>query len=236
MAHPSAYDPLAAEYYSQAHKTSRNFDQTTVVAMAALKHMVSATGLVLEVGAGRGRANEFLGIAPERVVHLDNSEEMLVLQPREKAMLAVLHAADVLPFPQGSFTMVVSFLCDPFLGLDFLGESCRVLSADGLLIATTPSYEWGAPLRQELGLDTATTRFMTKQGVVHAPSALVRRDQLKAMAEVAGFNRLSINVTAHRLPIGAAPVSDDIVAPAAKVGCNVNDLDLIYCLTARKSG
>src|SRR5437764_10900298 len=84
----SGYDRIASEYYDQGHQTSRNFDVATVRALAR-EPFVRSPGLVLEVGAGRGRASEFLRIDPGQVVQLDSSEPMLELQPREPSLLRV---------------------------------------------------------------------------------------------------------------------------------------------------
>jgi SAM-dependent methyltransferase len=134
------YEVLASEYYDNSHTTSRNFDAATQEALRTLR-LTMPDGVTLDVGCGRGRCSEFLHIAPDRVVQLDNSAAMLKLVPREPAILKVMHDAEELPFPDGEFAAVVAFLCDPYLGLNFLSEARRVLRADWLLLGTTPSYE-----------------------------------------------------------------------------------------------
>jgi len=230
----AGYDVLADEYYDASHKTSRNFDQTSAEALKDTGTALPAEGLVLEVGAGRGRAGEFLGTGGHRVIQLDNSAKMLTIEPREPCLLRILHRAEELPFLEQTFSAVVAFLCDPFLGLDFLAEAYRVLREGGLFVATTPAYEWGAPLREQLNIGSATTRFFTRSGTVLAPSVLVKREQLARMAETAGFDRRRLHVTAHRLPADASPISPDISAPAQKIGCDVHELDILYRLVASK--
>src|SRR5579862_4644069 len=84
----TAYSLLANEYYEDKHITSRNFDVATAVGVEHLRG-VQHTGLVLELGAGRGRVGEFLHIPPDRVVQTDGSRTMLELEPRESSLLRV---------------------------------------------------------------------------------------------------------------------------------------------------
>ena len=227
------YDPIADEYYDPSHKTSRNFDATSLIALRSIVPLVPA-GRILEVGAGRGRCGEFLGIdTARRVVQLDNSARMLAVAPREEALLQVVHSAESLPFPDGHFSCVAAFLCDPFLGLNFLGESHRVLSPGGVLVATTPAYEWGAPLRENLQLEVNQTRFVTRDGNrVVVPSVLVSREQLTRMLRKVGYADASIQVQAHRLPQGTTPVSSDIEQPAKLLGRDAFALDVLYTIVA----
>jgi SAM-dependent methyltransferase len=228
------YDLIASEYYLAEHQTSRNFDQTTAVALALVRARVPAEGLVLDVGAGRGRCCEFLRVDPSRVIQLDNSDRMLEVHPREACALRVLQRAESLPFLGAEFACVTAFLCDPFLGLEFLAESYRVLRRGGILIATTPAYEWGAPLRKALGISTNTTRFITKEGIIVVPSVIVPQLQLTDMLRRVGFDQTKLKISRHRLPQGAEPISQDISAPASAVGCNVHELDILYCIIAEK--
>jgi len=229
MAVTAPYDQIAAEYYDPSHRTSRNFDDTTVAAFRESKPEVPSEGLVLDVGAGRGRCGEFLRIPPNRIVQLDNSRRMLELQPREESLLRIVHQAEELPFLDGQFACVASFLCDAFLGLNFLAEAFRVLASPGVLVGTTPSHEWGVALRNEINIDTSETRFMTKAGArVLIPSLLVPADRLKQMLIASGFEQRHTEVRKHRLPSGLPSISPDIIAPASTLRTGVHDLDILY--------
>ncbi len=229
------YDHIAGEYYDPFHKTCRNFDQATLVAVQDLPARVPVNGLVLDVGAGRGRCKEFLGIESKRVIQLDNSRTMLEVQPREDCLLRILHDAESLPFLDSQFCCVTAFLCDPFLGLNFLWEVYRVLSPNGLFVATTPSYEWGVALRKELQINTSLTRFTTKAGTqVVVPSILIPSDRLIEMLKLAGFRQDRVQLKRHRLPPNASPISQDISVPAQKLGYNVHELDILYSIVAEK--
>jgi SAM-dependent methyltransferase len=228
------YDEIADEYYEAAHKTSRNFDQATVAAMASIRKVVPLEGLILDVGAGRGRCNEYLGIAPERVVQLDSSTKMLQVSPREASALRIVHSADKLPFLDDQFPCVTSFLCDPFLGLNFLAEVHRVLQREGVFIATTPAFEWGSTLRAKLNVDLMSTRFITRNGKLVVPSVLVPISQLRQMLKHTGFLESKFSITTHKLPRGVGPVSDDILQPARELGRDPYDLEILYAVVATK--
>ena len=229
----AAYDRIAYEYYDDVHKTSRNFDEATKAALKVAE-LVVPDGLVLEPGSGRGRCGEFLGLEPSRLVHLDNSTRMLALTPREDSLLRILHDAEHLPFSDADFSCVAAFLCDPFLGLNFLAEARRVLRPGGILLGTTPSDQWGLALRKSLGIDPMMTRFVLRTGeTIRVPSALFSVDELREMLSVAGFDPSGIAISAHPLPEGIEPVSPDIESSATSMGASVYALDIINLFIAQ---
>ena len=230
------YDLIAAEYYDDGHITSRNFDQTTVAALTHSPPALPQEGLILELGAGRGRSREFLGVDPNRVVHLDKSLTMLSLPGREPCLLTVLADACDIPLGPEQFTVVTGFLVDPFLGLNCLREAHRMLRNGGELLFTTPTYMWGAPLRQRINLDIMTTRFRVlrsqKEEKVVLPSLLHTADQLKAMLVHAGF--VDIEITDHKLPKGTDKISEDIKSVCKEIGVVSTNLPLIHIIRARR--
>ena len=229
------YDQIAGEYYDSFHKTCRNFDQTTLKAIEPIRPRIPQDGLILDIGCGRGRCVEFLNVEADRVIQLDNSRAMLEISPRENCLLQVLHDAEELPFLACSFACVTSFLCDPFLGLNFLAETYRVLESGGLFLATTSTLEWGTALRDEIGIDCSETRFKTRAGnEIHVPSILVSTDRLVSMLMRTGFDDKKIQIQRHRLPNDADPVSSDVTTSANQLKCGVHDIDLINMIIAVK--
>jgi SAM-dependent methyltransferase len=208
----SSYDQIANEYYDPRHITSRNFDHATRAAFASNPFTVPESGLILEIGAGRGRANEFLGVPPQRLVQLDNSPTMFALRDRERSLLQVLADACDIPIASQQFSGVVGFLVDPFLGLNSLAEAFRMLADNGRLLLTVPTHEWGIELRTQLGIDPMTTRFRvlgTDRSVV-LPSLLHTTERLRHMLIMTGFR--DIKISDHELPEGEDPISPDITA------------------------
>lgn len=227
------YDAIAGEYYDRSHKTSRNFDHAAAAALESVRERVPAGGLILDVGAGRGRCIEFLGVKSRRVVQLDNSARMLSLEAREECLIRVLHDAQNLPFLDASFACVTAFLGDAFWGLNFLTEAWRVLRPGGLFLATLPTFEWGKAIREQLKLDRSLTRFVTQSGsTVIVPSSLVPVDRLPPMLRRAGFAHPEI--TSHRLAQEEQPISPDIADAAQRLGMPPDQLHVINLIVAQK--
>ena len=207
--HSLGYDTLAREYYDPYHKTCRNFDFTTTKAIERNPVPIPDDGLVLEVGCGRGRCFEFLVIESKRVVQLDYSSEMLSIEDREPSLLRIQSDATSIPIFKEQFSAVIGFLVDPFLGLNFLNEAFRLLTPGGVLFFTTPTEEWGKPLRNTLEIEASFSRFITKNGdTVIVASTLISDEKLNQMLQHIGFT--NINITSHCLPKEAGPISSDI--------------------------
>lgn len=230
------YDEIAAEYYDRSHLTRMNLDATTLYALRKLEWSLPPQGFVLEVGAGRGRSRHFLRLPPERVVQLDDSPMMLSIGGRESCALRVLHSAEDLPFVDGQFVGIAAFMCDAFLGLNFLKEARRVLTRDGVLIGTTPSYEWRALLAEsgEAHAWRYERRFVRRDGrSVAVPSNCVPVAQLQQMLLHSGFS--SIDIQRWRLPEGEDQVSEDIRSAAQEAGVrSPYGLDILYTIIASR--
>jgi SAM-dependent methyltransferase len=228
------YEQIAAEYYDAFHKTCRNFDVATKAALATHPVQIAGAGLVLEVGCGRGRAGEFLGIPEERIIQLDVTREMLALEPREKSILRIHADATSVPIFDAQFEYVVGFLIDPFIGLAFFAEAYRLLKPGGILVATTPSAEWGFALRGRVDADAASTaRFITKKKeTVEVPSTLVPVRRIEEMLLFSGFHE--IETYSQALPAGTAPISPDVETAAIRARVDLHDLPLIDLIKAVK--
>jgi ubiquinone/menaquinone biosynthesis C-methylase UbiE len=225
----SGYDDIASEYYDSEHVTSRNFDNTTRAALAASPFPVP-NGLMLELGAGRGRAQEFLGANAEQVVQLDSAPTMFELPNREACLLQVLADACDIPLSPQQFSSVVGFLVDPFMGLSSLGEAFRMLMNDGRLLLSVPAYEWGTALRARLGIDVMTTRFrqLSTGKTITLPSLLHPKDQLREMLGLSGFR--DIYIRDCMLPVSETRISDDITS----LGIDFTKVPLLYLITATR--
>jgi ubiquinone/menaquinone biosynthesis C-methylase UbiE len=231
----SGYDQIASEYYDGRHITSRNFDRATQTALANQGFADTApAGLVLEIGAGRGRSTEFLNIPPSRIVQLDNSEKMLSLNPREPCLVRVHADACRIPLVSHQFAAVTGFLVDPFLGLDSLAEAYRMLVDGGRLLLTTPTKVWGEPLRKQLKIDVMTTRFklVAREGTIILPSILHSSERINEMLRLIGFR--SIRVTVHHLPEGESQISDDITSVCKELGLSNYHLPIVHVITAQR--
>jgi SAM-dependent methyltransferase len=231
----SAYDIIADEYYDPFHKTCRNFDETTILAVRDIKRSIPKNGLVLDIGSGRGRTAEFLNIDPKRVIQLDNSKMMLELEPRECCLIRIHNHAEALPFLGSQFSCVTAFLCDAYLGMNFLSEVYRVLQKDGIFVATNPSFKWASALRREISLELGLTRYKTKSGKeIRVPSIVIPNEQLSEMLRVAGFEDTSFKIEDHCLPTESKIVSTDIEISARKLNVNVYEIPILTSVVAFK--
>ena len=220
----TGYDSIAKEYFDSRHKTCRNFDLVTEIALKTLRPHVPSP--ILETGAGRGCCHKYTG--QFATVQIDSSRKMLSLQPREPAV-RILADARRLPFHEEDFNSVVGFLCDPYLNMDFLKETHRVLTPAGKLLLTTPSHVWGTALR---GGDVHETVFTTKDGCkVIVPSKLFTIDELRSMLQIAGYTILHLKD--YKLPREAEP--SDAVKKAAKVlNLETYEIPLVTVIFAMK--
>lgn len=231
--YPLGFDVLAREYYNPFHKTCRNFGFTTIRAIENNPVSIPDDGLVLEVGCGRGRCIEFLGIESSRVVQLDYSTKMLSIEDREPSLLRMHADATSVPIFKEQFSAVIGFLIDPFIGLNFLSEAFRLLIPGGFLFFTTPTEEWGKPLRDKLEMEASFSRFLTKDGkTVIVASTLISDDRLNGMLQHSGFT--NINITSHCLPEEADPISPDIQRVADEKEISVHNLPIIHLIAAEK--
>lgn len=229
----SGYDAIADEYYDERHITCRNFDNTTKSSLVGNLFPVP-DGKLLEIGAGRGRAGEFLGVDHSRIVQLDNSQPMFDLDDREECSLKVLADACDIPLASGQFTSVVGFLIDPFMGLDCLAEAHRMLMPNGRILFTLPTHQWGTVLRTRLGIDEMTTRFnvLDTEKTVVLPSILHPPARITEMLQLVGFR--DIEILDHALPDGEQPVSPDITSVCESLKVQVSDLPVIHTVRASR--
>jgi ubiquinone/menaquinone biosynthesis C-methylase UbiE len=229
----SGYDLIAREYYDAGHVTSRNFDEITKDALSQEK-VIFVDGLVLECGAGKGRATEYLKLNSNQIVQLDASLKMLELEEREQCLIQLNADACRIPMPSQQFVGVVGFLVDPFLGLDFLSEAYRMLKDGGKLLLTSPSEEWGSALRKKLNLDEMTTRFkiLGTEDTVVLPSILHSKVKIEEMLKHVGFN--NVLVKGHCLSENVKNTSPDITCVLNELNIDKNELPIIYTIRATR--
>jgi SAM-dependent methyltransferase len=229
----SGYDLIAREYYDEGHVTCRNFDLITKFALST-EQVDFVDGLVLECGAGRGRATEYLQLDKSQIIQLDASSKMLALEEREECLIQLNADACSIPMPPQQFAGVVGFLVDPFLGLDFLSEAYRMLSDGGKLLLTSPTEEWGRALRKKLKLDDMTTRFriLGTEDTIILPSILHSKVKIEKMLKHVGFN--NVLVEGHCLSENVENISPDITSVLTELNIVKNELPIIYTIKATR--
>jgi SAM-dependent methyltransferase len=229
----SSYEAIAAEYYSGFHPTSRNFEAATRAGVKVASHYVPKTGLVLDAGAGKGRAGEYLGVPANRILQLDSSKTMLSVVPREASAARIRADALQLPFRGSTLSMIAAFLFDPYNQPRFFEEAHRTLKPGGVFLATLPHVTWGESLRRLRGYPRDRARFVTATGrKVEVGSTLLGEQKLRVLLEE---NRLLPEYFADlRLPVGTEAISADILDPAIYLHQTPKDLPIVQLMVALK--
>ena len=109
---------------------------------------------VLDAGCGTGYGSAVLARAAARVTGLDVSRDAVEWAHRNYASPSFVNGScAALPFPAGAFDLMVAFEVIEHLHqqTSFIAECRRVLSADGLLIVSTPNTLYYAESRAAAG-------------------------------------------------------------------------------------
>jgi SAM-dependent methyltransferase len=230
----AGYDILADEYYSTRHITSRNFDMATLAYLRGKPVSFPNYGLALDLGAGKGRLNEYCGIDPTRIVQVDLSARMLMLPAREPSLGRVQADALALPFKSEAFTMVAAFLFDPFNRDGLFAEIARVTRTGGIFIGTIPHHQWGLALRSGKGRSIDEAVFILENGKpIAQPSVLSQSEQLKDRLADVGFSTVS-NETL-KMPREVTNISPDIELPARMMKQSVHSIPIVQLVIAMRS-
>lgn len=229
-----SYEALAREYYSEFHVTSRNFDAAMDAFIDRERHLfrIPPSGLVLDLGAGRGRASERFKLDPGRVIEADISPAMLGLASHP-VLGRVVCDGRRLPFASGSFSSVFAFLYDSFNEVPLYAELSRVSVKGAVFVGTLPHPLWGRTLRRIQGIPEHIARFQLKSGGhIDARSYLSSADQIRARMKAVGFR--SVMIMESNLPEGFSEISKDVLIPANALGLEAEELSLIQIIIGEK--
>jgi SAM-dependent methyltransferase len=171
-----SYDNLAAEYYDAArHPTSANFREASALILSSWNEYLIG-GRVCEVGAGASLADELLtagaGLGPHQLILLDSSFAMLAHSRKAlpRGAQLVLADAELLPLADQTVDVLIASLGDAYNSARFWSGACRTLSRSGVVLYTSPSFEWAREFRKS-SHDTHSAEFELVDGrVVDVPS------------------------------------------------------------------
>jgi SAM-dependent methyltransferase len=212
----SSYDAIADEYYNDFHLTSRNLDQASHVFFSKFSLFHKKQKIVLELGAGRGKTQEYLNIKPDNIVQTDLSEKMLSFSSKENFLNKIQCDSLCLPFLNDSFSIITAFLYDPFNLKDLYIEIARVLKENGIFLGTLPHPKFALTVRKKLGINRNKTflkRYTSSsEEYVRLNSYLMTELEIK---KVMGENNLNlINIYEILLPKKVKNVSNHIITAA----------------------
>jgi len=148
------YERLANEYYDpMRHPTCANFREGSRIVLGGWLGALSLDRLTFaDVGCGRSILAELVETRlPDlgRIRLIDSSPTMLAfsgLWAKRGAQL-ILSDATSLALPAQSIDVLISSLGDPYNSEAFWSEAARVVRGAGLVLYTTPSYEWAKAFR-----------------------------------------------------------------------------------------
>ncbi|WP_081247273.1 methyltransferase domain-containing protein [Mycobacterium avium] len=203
-----SYEALAAEYYDSAkHPTCANFGLASRRLLCPLLDVTFMSGdRICEVGPGRSSVAEWLhgrGEKLNQLILVESSRGMArYSQGWVNAGAQLFHAdARRMPLKDSSVSIVVASLGDPYNDLAFWREARRVLKRNGVVLFTTPAFEWAEGFRGSNGNAVDLAEFELSDGRLVGVPSLVRaeNDQL-SMIRDSGLDVVKIaHATVHDL-------------------------------------
>lgn len=188
------WDTLAAEYYSEAHKTSRNFDRIINYNLPKIVPKLRSGGSYLDLGGGRGRLQELYMNKDFDVIVGDFSVPMMKAKHNRFgiACRVQMDAFDI-PFRSGTFDGVFSLVGDPYALREVFEEVFRVLKANGFFLLTLPTKIWRQNLIPALTIKENETIFRLRDGTqMNVPSFLYESNNLKKILLSCGFGDVEV--------------------------------------------
>jgi SAM-dependent methyltransferase len=201
------YSLLASEYYDPIrHPTCANFRTASELLISSwLDKYLNPSSSIVEVGAGRSVAAEHVinrKYDCNRLTITDSSAEMLAHSSDFSAFGAILVQSDASHIPKLDATtdIIVASLGDPYNRAEFWSDACRVLRRGGVVLFTTPSYEWALHFRYEEPSQSHKAAFKLANG----HDVLVQSDILVSHEQIALIESVGLTVA----EVTAARVSD----------------------------
>lgn len=233
IANTSSYEVIANEYYNDRHITSRNFDAATVAFCNNFDFGIPNECPILELGAGKGCTGKYCRVSSHRIIQIDISRTMLLLNPREGYLSRINCNAMDLPISPSSVSAVTAFLYDAYNKQELYFEVSRVLRNEGLFIGTLPHSKWGTALRHALKYNADRARFITKeQQIIELDSFLMDDQEIVQVVVKAG---LTLKQTYDLfLPTDVERVSRDITVSASYLGLTAYTIPVAKLIIAQK--
>lgn len=189
------YEILAKEYYdSIRHPTCANFREASKSLLTKLiVNFKLENKVICDVGAGKSVVFELLRHKADlhNLFLLDSSTSMLAYSQQALKYGAHFTIGDAsnMPFRSNTLDILISSLGDPYNMPNFWKESNRVLMKNGIMIFTTPAYEWATFFRKSYNSDSINwAEFKLKDGgLILVPSYIYSHNQQLDIFDKNGF-------------------------------------------------
>jgi ubiquinone/menaquinone biosynthesis C-methylase UbiE len=151
MSNLEIYEELATDYYKPGiHFCQKNFRMASELLLKDIleNHLILPNGEMLEVGAGDSLLADYLQkYSPRRMSDLlitDISAGMLIHSKKYLQYGARIHLspAEDLPVDNHSIDFLLASLGDCYNNSQFWQEASRVITANGYILITLPSFAW----------------------------------------------------------------------------------------------
>lgn len=196
------YSFIAHEYYdAKRHPTCANFRE----ASKSLIHehlkavQMNKVNSILEIGAGKSiilelilnfdLQNKDIIISDKEIEMLKYSEELAL---KNNCKLTQLDAQET-GLTESSIDLIISSLGDPYNTRKMWNEIYRVLSPNGIIIFTTPSFQWSSEFRKNSKEDSFAEFLTTQNKLVRVPSYIYNFENQKIIIESSGFSILNFS-------------------------------------------
>ncbi|CDX25100.1 putative Methyltransferase type 11 [Mesorhizobium plurifarium] len=186
----TSYHQVASEYYDSCkHPTCANFRSASKVALNRFLEVMHASNIVCEIGAGKSLYAECLPDWAQRKQKLflnDSVPEMLSYSKRafdEGAEAVIGDASKIQIATKADF--VLCSLGDPYNGKKFWENCKNIIEHGGVLLFTTPSFDWATRFRSPDERSLTHAEFILSDGATALmPSYILSsEDQIRLICE-----------------------------------------------------
>ena len=230
------WDTIGNEYYSEVHKTSRNFDTIIHNRLPRIISKLHSNGLYLDLGGGRGRLKEIYTDISFNIVVGDISLAMMKTGTDIATSTCYIQMdAFRIPFNENTFDGVFSLLGDPYSLPDVFEEVLRILKPDGFFFLALPTKIWAENLRPILGVEINQFVFRIRDGrLMKSPSFVYDSKNLQKILLSIGFRQVKTGEWRSLNLISKDQFSRDVLIAAKNLDMPPEYLPLITYALAYK--
>lgn len=230
------WDRIAHDYYTNTHRTSRNFDAVIEFYLPHYLERLPRKGLFLDLGGGAGRLHKLMRSPQSKVIIGDISVNMLKTGGEiSQDALHIQLSAFQLPFRKEVFDGAVSILGDSYALPEVFQEVWRTLKSGGVFTIALPSKVWGSTLRSKIGIPIDKTVFVSPlYGAIKVPSFLYSEAELKSHLLNAKFRDVEVRSFTAKQVIKELELSPHILIPCNDLEISPYNLPIVTIAFAYK--